>query len=115
MRVLKKNLIGNHSILFRKLFQIRDILPGSLSERHLQCGYRICICLREGIRYTAYQYSYKRLGEKQITRNIPIKYVSQLGSRLRANIEFSRILRQIHAINLELLFMELEEFLAKQK
>lgn len=113
--ITKKNLIGKRSILFRKLFKIREILPGSLSQRHLQCGNRNCICRREGKRHTAFQYSFKLLGEKQVTRNIPKGYISQLEARLKANKEFSRIIRAIQEINLELLFLELEEFRARQK
>lgn len=111
----KKDLIGKRSALFRKLFKIRDILPGSLSERHLQCGHPNCICRREGKRHPAYQYSYKRIGEKKVTRNIPKGYVSQLEYRLNANKEFYRLLREIQDINLELLYLELEEFRSNQK
>lgn len=112
---VKKNLVGKRSVLYRKLFKIRDILPGSLSERHLQCGHPNCICRREGKRHIAYQYSFKRIGEKQVTRNIPKDFVPQLELRLKANKEFYRIMREIQEINLEILFMELEEFRAKQK
>lgn len=111
----KKSLIGKRSMLFRKLFKLRDILPGSVSERHLQCGHPNCICRREGKRHIAYQYSFKRIGEKQVTRNIPKDCVPQWERHIKTNKEFYRIMREIQDINLELFFLEVEEFRAKQK
>lgn len=111
----RKNLIGKRSKLFRKLFKLRDILPGSLSERHLQCGHLNCICRREGKRHPAYQYSYKLLGERKVTRNIPKDYISNLERQLESTKEFKRTIRKIHEINLELLSADLEELRSKTR
>ena len=105
----KKELISKRSQLFRRLLKHREILPGSVSLRQLQCGYPNCICRREGKRHPAYQYTYKQIGQRKVTRNIPQSYVPQLEHKLEANKEFKQIMREIQAINLELLFAELEE------
>ena len=110
----RKELIGKRSILYRKLFKMRVILPGALSERKILCGRANCICHREGKRHTAYQYSYK-IGPKQVTRNIPKEYVAQLESQVQSNKEFKRIMKQIHEINLEMLFSEIQDFRDKKK
>lgn len=44
----RKELIGKRSRLYRKLFKMRDILPGALSERKVCCGHANCICRRVG-------------------------------------------------------------------
>ena len=112
----RKELIGKRSKLYRKLFKMRDILPGALSERKVCCGHANCICHREGKRHTAYQYSYKiSAGAKQVTRNIPKEYVSQLESQLQLNKEFKRTMKQIQEINLEILFSEIQDYREKKK
>ena len=105
----RKELIGKRSQLFRRLLKHREILPGSLTFRQLQCGYSNCVCRREGKRHPSYQYSYKQLGQRKVTRNIPKSYVPQLEHKLESNKEFKQIMREIQAINLELLYAELEE------
>jgi hypothetical protein len=107
---IKKNhtkiLIGKRSQLYRRLFKIRDILPGAFSCRKIQCGKVNCGCKKEGKRHTAYQYSYK-IGEKQVTKNIPKQYARQVEKQVLANKEFKKILNQIHNINLEILFQQM--------
>jgi hypothetical protein len=101
-----KTLIGKRSQLYRRLFKIRDILPGSFSCRKIQCGKVNCGCKKEGKRHTANQYSYK-IGEKQVTKNIPKKYARQVEKQVLANKEFKKIINQIHNINLEILFQQM--------
>lgn len=103
-----KILIGKRSQLYRRLFKIRDILPGAFSIRKVLCGKDNCACKKEGKRHTAYQYSYK-IGGKQTTNNIPKQYARQVEMQVLANKEFSRIMKQIHEINLELLFRQLRK------
>ena len=110
----KKELIGKRSKLYRRLFKMRTILPGALSERKLLCGRSNCVCHREGKRHIAYQYSYK-IGPKQVTRNIPKEYVAQLESQVQSNKEFKRLMKQIYEINLEILFSEIQDFRDKNK
>ncbi len=100
-----KTLIGKRSQLYRRLFKIRDILPGSFSNRRIQCGKVTCVCKKEGKRHTAYQYSYK-IGKKQVTKNIPKQYARQVEKQVLANKEFKKIMNQIHNINLEILFQQ---------
>lgn len=100
-----KALIGKRSSLYRRLFKIRNILPGSFSIRKVLCGKANCICKKEGKRHTAYQYSYK-IGDKQITVSIPKEYARQVERQVLANKEFGKITRQIHEINLELLYRQ---------
>ena len=64
-----KTLVGKRSGLYRKLWKIRDILPGAFSRREALCGKANCVCRREGKRHRVNQYSYK-IGEKQVTKNI---------------------------------------------
>jgi hypothetical protein len=103
-----KTLIGKRSQLYRRLFKIRDILPGAFSSRKIQCGKVNCVCKKEGKRHTAYQYSYK-ISEKQVTKNIPKKYARQVEKQVLANKEFKKIMNQIHNINLEILFQQLAD------
>jgi hypothetical protein len=100
-----KVLIGKRSGLYRRLWKMRDILPGAFSTRNVLCGKANCACKREGKRHTAYQYSYK-IGEKQVTINIPKEYARQVEKQVLANKEFSKITRQIHEINLKILFRQ---------
>jgi len=44
MKNYNKTLIGKRSQLYRRLFKIRDILPGSFSSRKIQCGKVNCSC-----------------------------------------------------------------------
>ncbi len=104
-----KALIGKRSSLYRKLSTIRDILPGSFSTRKVLCGKTNCICKKEGKRHTSYQYSYK-IGEKQVTINIPKEYARQVERQVLANKEFNKITRQIHEINLKLLAIYSQKF-----
>ena len=106
----KKALIGKRSTLYRKLWKIRDILPGTLTTRDALCGKANCACRRDGKRHRVNQYSFK-IGEKQITRSIPDEYVSQVRLQVLAKKEFKKIIKQIYEINLEILF----ELLAKNK
>ena len=112
MKSIKKNdnktLIGKRSQLYRRLFKIRDILPGAFSNRKIQCGKVNCVCKKEdkSKRHTAYQYSYK-IEEKQVTKNIPKQYVQQVEKQVLANKEFKKIMKQIHKINLEILFQQI--------
>lgn len=99
-------LIGKRSQLYRRLSKIRDILPGAFSIRKVLCGKANCVCKKEGKRHTAYQYSYKISG-KQTTFNIPKQYARQVEKQVLANKEFTGIMKQIHEINLELLFRRL--------
>ncbi len=101
-----KVLIGKRSGLYRRLSRIRNIIPGAFSIRKVLCGKDNCACKKEGKRHTAYQYSYK-IGAKQVTMNIPKQYARQVEAQVLANKEFSRIIKQIHQINLELLFKQL--------
>ena len=105
----RKELIGKRSQLFRRLLKHREILPGSLTLRRLQCGYGNCICRREGKRHVSYQYTYKQIGKPKVTRNIPKSYVSQLEQKLEANKEFKQLMREIQAINLEIFSADIEE------
>jgi hypothetical protein len=105
-----KTLVGKRSQLYRRLWKIRDILPGAFSKRNALCGKANCVCRREGKRHRVNQYSFK-IGEKQITRSIPNQYASQVQLQVSANKEFKKIVKQIYEINLEILF----EQLAKSK
>ena len=107
---MKKNktLIGKRSQLYRRLFKIRDILPGAFSCRKIQCGKINCICSKDGKLHRAYQYSYK-IGEKQVTKNIPKQYARQVEKQVLANKEFKKIMTQIHKINLEILFQQIAD------
>ncbi|MCP4460656.1 MAG: hypothetical protein GY816_21935 [Cytophagales bacterium] len=98
-----KILIGKRSRLYRRLLKYRTIIPGAFSIRKVLCGKANCVCKKEGKRHTAYQYSYK-IGEKQVTMNIPKQYARQVEAQVLANKEFSQIIKQIHEVNLELLF-----------
>lgn len=109
-----KVLIGKRSGLYRRLWKIRDILPGAFSTRKVLCGKANCACKREGKRHTAYQYSYK-IGEKQVTINIPKEYARQVEQQVLANKELGQITRQIHEINLEILFQQLGKGKGKGK
>lgn len=100
-----KVLIGKRSGLYRRLWKIRDILPGAFSIRNVLCGKANCACKKEGKRHTAYQYSYK-IGGKQVTVNIPKEYARQVEKQVLANKELSKIIRQIHEINLKILFQQ---------
>jgi hypothetical protein len=106
----KKALIGKRSKLYRRLWKIRDILPGAFSTRNALCGKANCACRREGKRHMVNQYSFK-IGEKQISRSIPNEYARQVQLQVLANKEFKKIMKQIYEINLEILF----EQLAKNK
>ena len=102
-----KTLVGKRSGLYRKLWKIRDILPGSFSSREALCGKANCVCRREGKRHRVNQYSFK-ISEKQITRSIPDEYARQVQLQVLANKEFKKIVKQIYEINLEILFEQLE-------
>ncbi|UCH98206.1 MAG: hypothetical protein JSV88_15535 [Candidatus Aminicenantes bacterium] len=106
----EKTLVGKRSQLYRRLWKIRDILPGAFSTRNALCGKANCVCRREGKRHRVNQYSFK-IGEKQITRSIPNEYARQVQLQVLANKEFKKIVKQIYEINLEILF----EQLAKNK
>ncbi len=114
MKNIKKNdnktLIGKRSQLYRRLFKIRDIIPGAFSTRKIQCGKVNCVCKKEGKskRHTAYQYSYK-IEKKQVTKNIPKQYARQVENQVLANKEFKKIMNQIHKINLEILFQQIAD------
>jgi hypothetical protein len=103
-----KTLIGKRSQLYRRLFKIRDILPGAFSRREIQCGKVNCVCKKEAKRHNACQYSYK-IGEKQVTKNIPKKYARQVEKQVLANKEFKKIMNQIHKINIEILFQQITD------
>jgi hypothetical protein len=104
----KKALIAERSRLYRRLFKIRDILPGAFSCREIQCGKMNCICNRDGNRHRVYQYSYK-IGEKQVTKNIPKQYARQVEKQVLANKEFKKIMNRIHKINLEILCQQIAD------
>ena len=125
MKNHNKTLIGKRSQLYRRLFKIRDILPGSFSSRKIQCGKVNCSCNKEGKEdkdgkggkggkgdksrwHTAYQHSYK-IEEKQVTRNIPKQYARQVEKQVLDNKEFKKIMNQIHKINLEILFQQIAD------
>ena len=110
----EKVLIGKRSALYRRLWKIRDILPGSFSSREALCGKTNCACRREGKRHKVNQYSFK-IGEKQITRSIPNEYVRQVQQQVLAKKEFKKIVKQIYEINLEILFEQLARNKNKQK
>lgn len=104
----EKALIAERSRLYRRLFKIRDILPGAFSCRKVQCGKTNCICKKDGNRHRAYQYSYK-IEEKQVTKNIPKQYARQVEKQVSANKEFKKIMNRIHKINLEILFYQIAD------
>jgi hypothetical protein len=110
----EKTLIGKRSSLYRKLWKIRDILPGSLSIREALCGKTNCACRREGKRHKVNQYSFK-ISEKQITRSIPNEYVRRVQQQVLAKKEFKKIVKQIYEINLEILFEQLARNKNRQK
>jgi hypothetical protein len=101
-----KTLVGKRSGLYRKLWKIRDLLPGAFSRREAHCGKANCVCRREGKRHRVNQYSFK-IGQKQITRSIPNEYARQVQLQVLANKEFKKIVKQIYEINLEILFEQL--------
>lgn len=103
----EKILIGKRSGLYRKLWKIRDILPGAFSRREALCGKANCVCRREGKRHRVNQYSYK-IGEKQVTKNIPDEYARKVQLQVLARKEFKKLVKQIYEINLEILFEQLE-------
>jgi hypothetical protein len=104
-----KILIGKRSQLYRKLLKYRDVIPGSVTERKLTCGKPNCICKREGKLHTGYQYSYKieKTGKPK-TKWIPKELYRQVESQVTENKEFKNILKEIHKINLEILFIKLK-------
>ena len=102
-----KALIGKRSALYRRLGKIRNILPGTFTVRKALCGKANCACRREGKRHTVYQYSYK-IGEKQVTKIIPIEYTRQVEGQVLAKKEFKKIMKQIYEINLEILFEQIQ-------
>lgn len=104
----KKSLIAEISRLYRRLFKIRDILPGAFSCREIQCGKMNCICRKDGNRHSAYQYSVK-IGGKQVTKNIPKQYARQVEKQVLSNKEFKKIMNRIHKINLEILFYQIAD------
>ena len=111
-----KALIGRRSQLFRRLLKYRDILPGSLVFRTARCGKSNCICHRDpGRLHTFYQYHYKIAGEKAVTKSIPKQHAPQVQRQVRSNKEFKKIMREIHKINLEILFDHMEKEKLKNK
>lgn len=105
----EKALIGKRSQLYRKLFKIRNILPGSLSMRKLPCGKPQCICKREGKLHDGYQYSFKLGPEKKgITKMIPKDFRNQVEKQVLENKEFKKIMKRIQEINVEILFNRLK-------
>ena len=106
----KKELIGKRSSLFRKLSNLRDILPGSFSIRKIRCGKAYCRCKRDGEEgHTAYHYSYKiDLGKKAFSKMIPKLFYKQVEKQVKMNKEFKKVMKEIYEINLEILFNELE-------
>ncbi len=102
----EKALVGKRSALYRRLWKIRDILPGAFSRRNALCGKANCVCRREGKRHRVNQYSYK-IGEKQVTKSIPDEYARKVQLQVLANKEFKKIVKHIYEINLEILFVQL--------
>jgi len=111
----KKELIGKRSSLFRKLNNLRDILPGSFSIRKLRCGKSYCRCKRAGEEgHTAYQYSYKIDPEKKaFSKMIPKLYYKQVEKQVKMKKEFKEVMKEIYEINLKILFNELEDIRKK--
>lgn len=110
----EKTLVGKRSGLYRKLWKIRDILPGAFSRREALCGKANCVCRREGKRHRVNQYSFK-IGQKQITRSIPNEYARQIQLQVLAKKEFKKIVKQIYEINLEILFEQLARHKAQKQ
>ena len=107
---VKKELIGQRSGLFRKLKNLRDILPGSFSTRKILCGKANCRCKRDGEGHIAYHYSYKIDPEKKaFSKMIPKQFSNQVEKQVKMNKEFKKIMKEIHEINLKILFNELED------
>ena len=102
----EKTLVGKRSELYRRLWKIRDILPGAFSRRNALCGKANCVCRRERKRHRVNQYSFK-IGEKQVTKRIPDEYARKVQQQVLANKEFKKIVKQIYEINLEILFKQL--------
>ncbi len=110
----EKPWIGKRSVLYRRLWKIRDILPGAFSTRNALCGKANCICRREGKRHRVNQYSYK-IGEKQVTKSIPNEYARQVQRQVLANKEFKKILKRIYEVNLGILFEQLAKHKKQKK
>ena len=109
-----KTLVGKRSGLYRKLWKIRDILPGAFSRREALCGKANCVCRREGKRHRVNQYSYK-IEEKQVTKSIPDEYARKVQLQVLARKEFKKLVKQIYEINLEILFEQLERSKKQKK
>jgi len=106
----KKKLIGKRSILFRKLKNLSNILPGSFSFRKIPCGKANCRCKRDGEGHIAYQYSYRIDSEKKaFSKMIPKQFSKQVEKQVKMNKEFKKVMKEIYEINLKILFNELED------
>ena len=106
----KKELIVKRTILFRKLKNLRDILPGSFSFRKIPCGKSNCRCKRDGEGHDAYQYYCKIApGKKAFSKMIPKQFSKQVERQVKMNKEFKKVMKEIYAINLKILFNELED------
>lgn len=98
-------LLRERSKLMRELLRYRESLPGSFSERRITCGKPNCICMREGKRHRAYQWTY-RLKKKTVGKMVPASHAQIVKERVAMNKDLKAILTRIYEINIALLYEE---------
>jgi hypothetical protein len=87
-------------------FSIPDnLLPGSLSASHLQCGKPTCHCAdRQDSGHSIWTYTFMVDGKKH-TQHIPKEMVEEMQKRVAAGREFQDAVREVLAANAQLLVL----------
>ena len=98
-------LLRERRQLMREILRYREALPGSFTERRITCGKPNCICMREGKKHRAYQWTY-RLKKKTVGKMVPASHASVVKERVAMNKQLKAALARIYEINVALLYEE---------
>ena len=91
--------------LLRRLPIPADLLPGSLSLSHLRCGKPTCHCARpRDPGHPTWTWTFMVQGRKQ-TQHVPKDRLPELQRRVRAGREFQNAVRELLAINAQLVVL----------
>ena len=95
--------------LLRRFSIPETLLPGSLSLSHLRCGKPACHCAdRRDPGHPVWTYTFMVDGKKH-TQHIPKEILEEVQTRVAAGREFQDAVREVLAINAQLLVLTRQE------
>ena len=113
--MISSRLLQRKVDLLRRFSITDSLLPGSLSLSHLRCGKHSCRCAnRPEARHPVWTYTFMVDGKKH-TQHIAKEMLEEVKAHVIAGREFQDAVREVLAINAQLLVLTRKQQLQRRR